>query len=235
MRIAICDDEEHIRKEIGKVIGQLPYLSHEAEVEEFSSGEQLLHWYDTPGKANLLMIDIEMGRIDGIKVAKKIRSIDSDIIIIFITSHSEQVLETFDCETFYFLPKPYSKERLRVVLRKAYNKFKNKQAFLDIMWKTEVNRVPICDIKYIERTGRHLVVYTNGRKYDMNGTLSETLSRLEEYGFLQVHQGFLVNMNYILRFAPQDVILFDGTTVMMSVRRRSECIEKFISYYKRTR
>lgn len=233
MKIAICDDEEIGRKKIVKEIEANDFFSENVHLTEFASGEKLVKQYEEGFKADIVFLDIQMDKMCGIESAKHIRAIDKKAIIIFVSSHSEKVFNTFDCGVFYFIVKPFSNEHFRNVLEKAIDKYKSENTYFTVTWKNEIAHLNIQEMKYMERSGRHVTFYTNNGNYKADASLSEIFEELEPYGFIQTHQGYLVNMNWIKTFEGNDVILSDGSKVMMSVRKRTEVIRTFTNYIRR--
>lgn len=232
MRIAVCDDEAIARKSVVAMIRMSDYFTEDMEILEFTSGEELLRWYVQGHSADIIFLDIEMDRLSGIDTAKKIRSRDSRAVVIFASSHSEQVIDTFECEPFNFMVKPFTQERFDHVFKRAYTKCSCRSASFLVTWKNESIRLPIRTIKYVEKRRNHVVFCTTDGDYPMVTTLSETLSKLAPYHFVQTHQGYLVNLAMVKYFDKQDIVLQDGTRVMVSVRKRAEASAKFSTFLK---
>ena len=81
LKIAICDDEEII---CNKIREQLKLINSSFDITIFNSGEQLL---DSKNTFDLILLDIEMTGLSGIKTAELIRRKNNEFII-FLTSHS---------------------------------------------------------------------------------------------------------------------------------------------------
>lgn len=234
MKIVICDDEAIIRKQLKNNIEQydkskLPDL----EIFEFASGEDLIKEFSDNKTADIIFLDIEMNKIDGIDTAKLIRIHDKNTIIVFVSSHKERVFDTFDCETFNFITKSFSVERFNQVFEKALDKWKLKNEFFIITWKNESIKVPVDKIKFFESYRKHIIFHTYDGEYEMVATLSDTLKKLTPYGFTQTHQGYAVNMNLIKRFDGLDIILLDGTKVTMSSRKRKQVLMEYAKHIAR--
>lgn len=234
MKIVICDDEKLGRKAVVAEIRRSVQLEDEdIELIEFSTGEELVEQYRQGLRADIIFLDIEMKQVDGIEAAKYIRMMDRKVILIFVSSHSEKALDTFDCETFHFIVKPFSHQKFESVFEKAVKKCQMSNDYFIITWQNQKLKVPVERIKYVECERKHMLFHTLDGKYKMVITVNETLKQLEPYGFVQTHQGYLVNMNMITGFDKQDVILIDNTRVMLSVRRRPEVVSKYANYVKR--
>lgn len=108
MKIAVCDDMNHIN-----ILENLIYKFKKTSVEcdAYTSGEELVYafrdrkeWYD------VIFLDMEMEQINGIETANHIRELDEYVIIVFVTSHTEYMRESFKCSLFRFLVKPIDEE-----------------------------------------------------------------------------------------------------------------------------
>lgn len=233
MKIAICDDEENGRKRVIKEIQSNKFFSKNIELREFVSGEELVKQYHSDFKADIIFLDIQMDKMNGIESAKHIRLIDDQAMIIFVSSHSEEVFKALDHGVFNFIRKPFTHQAFQDVFCKAFDKYKNLHTNYIVTWKNETAQLNIQDIKYMERNGRYVTFYTTYGAFKADASLNEILAELEPYGFIRTHQGYLVNMNKIRNFDGNDAVLNDGTRVMVSVRKRTEVIRAFTNYIKR--
>ena len=123
MKIAIVDDEIREQEIIAKYIGE--WAEAKKELVEFfffeSSEGFLFSWEDVKDYA-LLALDIEMGEISGLELAKKIRSEDKRIPIIFVTGYDEYMQYGYDVSALHYLIKPVNKEKLFQALNKLSEK-----------------------------------------------------------------------------------------------------------------
>lgn len=231
MKIAICDDEMCVRKQ------QRAYIKEYDEkqsfvIEEFSSGEELIQSLKNK-HFDIIFLDIEMDKINGIDTAKLIRIENYKTIIIFVSSHKEYVFDSFDCEAFNFIVKPIIQEKFNNIFTKAIEKYKFLNKAITIHWKGTVIELPIEKIKYFESYKRHIIFHTYDGEFQMFANLSDVLNELSMYGFIQAHQGYVVNMNLIRRFIGSDIILVDGTKVPMSCRKKNDVMTKYAKYVER--
>ena len=235
MRIIICDDENIAREQLKQCIEDYNEDIPEHEIILYESGEELVADCKKGFSADIVFLDIELNMLDGIDTAKLIRSYDKDAIIIFVSSHDERVFDTFDCEPFHFIVKPFDQTKFHDVFKKALNKYKLYHNCIEVKWKNTTIRLPVQSIKYVEKLHKHIIFHTYDGEYETVGTLGDTLKTLAPYGFLQTHQGYVVNMNLIKRFENNDIILADGTKVMMSVRKKVEVYTRYADYIRRNK
>ena len=115
MRIAICDDEERYRLELKTILNKL-LINIDCDIDTFSDGNML----SADFRANpydLVFLDIEMPEVDGITLAKKLRSLSDKVYIVFLTSHIEYALEGYEVNALRYLTKPVNIDKLKEVIR----------------------------------------------------------------------------------------------------------------------
>ena len=126
--IAICDDEEKQRVYIKSLVERwLHQTFHHVKIQEYASSEQFLfeQAYD---RTQILFLDIEMEKMDGIALAREIRKHNRQMQIIFVTGYMEYIQEGYDVEALHYLLKPVSQEKIDSVLERAVERFSSKVA-----------------------------------------------------------------------------------------------------------
>ena len=121
MRIAIVDDEELARKLLRE------YLSAYEDVEvvaECANGFEAVKAV-TDLKPDLLLLDIQMPRLNGFEV---LELIGREAGVIFVTAYDQYALRAFDVHAVDYLLKPVSEERLREALERARSRLASKSA-----------------------------------------------------------------------------------------------------------
>lgn len=232
MEICICDDEHNIHNTIKSYIYQFETGDLSFDIVDIFSAEELINQYAKKTTYDIIFLDIEMGKLNGIEAAKTIKKLHSNTIIIFISNYPHYVFDAFTVEALHFLVKPFSPLDFKNVFDRALNKYNMSNSFISLKWQSERYIIKIDTIKYIEGYKRHITVYTTDGIYESLGKIPDLLKKLSPHGFIRTHQGFLVNMDYIKRFDATDVVLFDDTKVMISVRKRAEALQAFDKYLK---
>ena len=108
MKIALVDDEinqlQNLRQLLAAELNSLiPHTSH--EIDGFRSGQTFLeHWH--PGRYDVVILDIFMGGITGVDVAKEIRRTDQDVKLVFCSRSNEFAAESYQVNAQYYLVKP---------------------------------------------------------------------------------------------------------------------------------
>ncbi len=222
MNIAICDDNMEITQDLKKRV--LNYISNPQNICIYNSAEKLL---DSEVIPDIVFLDIELGTKNGLECAEELRKRYPDIIIIFVSSHKEYVFDAFRSEAFHFMVKPIKDSEFSDVFGRALIKYNLMFQFYDVSWHGERAALCVSDITYIEGYHRRLKFHTKTGEYLHTGKMSEVMDKLVPHGFLLVHQGYLVNMQYIEHFGKTEVTLQGGVKIPISGRKRHEALLKF--------
>ena len=128
--IAICDDEEKQRTYMKSLVERwLHQTFHHAQIREYASSEQFL-FEQADARTQILFLDIEMEKMDGIALAREIRKHNRQMQIIFVTGYMEYIQEGYDVEALHYLLKPVSQEKTDSVLERAVERLKTADAVL---------------------------------------------------------------------------------------------------------
>ena len=171
-------------------------------------------------KADMIFLDIDMGDVNGIALARQMRTIRKDAVLIFVTNYGEYAAEGYEVSAFRFLPKLQLAEKLPDYFRQALAACRSRTRTLNVMCEGEGTNIVLDDLVYAEIDERmvkfHMAdVSAPVRKSRM--ALRELENQLEDDGFLRIHNSFLVNMNYISSLQTNGVTLTIGQTLPISL------------------
>ncbi|MBR6807613.1 MAG: response regulator transcription factor [Clostridia bacterium] len=232
MRIAICDDVKRDRECLRDALMQTE-IGKCSEVSLFESGEKLLSSINGNAFFDVVFLDVDMPGLDGIETGKRLRNDNKDLVIIFLTSHPEFALDAYECEAFHYLLKPCDTSRISEVLERAASRIGLMRKYHVVKTKQGSARLPIADIYYVECIGRHVIYHMIDEDYTVKEKISDVYDALRDYGFCRVHQGYAVNIDKIKFIGKDEVILTDGRSVMMSVRKRNEVSLAYMKYVEK--
>ena len=232
MHIAICDDSVRDAEYLKELCCKTKLLNSE-DIHVFHDSEKLLDIYKRGNSYDIVFLDVEMPKIDGIEIGKQIRSLDEKVIIIYVSGYPQYAIDAYDCEAMNYLIKPCQLERLKTILEKAFTRLKmQKQHHLVYVKKTAV-RLDLSEIYYVECFKKHLFYHLKDKTIDVVGTISNAYEQLKDYGFYQVHQGYIVNFEKVKHFQDLSIILDDGRNVQISIRKKSEVLLAYTKYAER--
>lgn len=131
--------------------------------------------------------------------------------------------------------KKKEKERFLTFLNAYQSKYGNIELVCskyEIRWRDTITVIDISKILYIEAYARHIMVYTLEGVYKKVGKICEEEEKLTKYGFVRIHQGFLVNMMYIKQISQHEMILNNNISLEISFRRKKMVLLEYEKYLK---
>lgn len=230
-RIAVCDDDREQALQIGSVAQAWSRAAEcTCEVRTFACAEEFLFAYEEDRTYDILLLDVEMEKISGIELAKRIRRDNSRAEIIFITSHVEFIGEGYEVDALHYLVKPVAGEKLMEVLSKAAEKLAAKPPSLVITCQGETVRVYEAEILYVESFLHYVEIHTKDGQYRIKESISAFEGRLSG-GFYRIHRSYLVALKYISRITRTSVTLEGKTTLPLARGKYDDINRAFIRYH----
>lgn len=212
LRIGICDDVQEARFSLRCALERiLETRKIEAQFYEFSAGEWLLRWLNGhAGELDLVFLDMEMGEMDGIATAQKLRAADEGLQIVFVTAYADRVFDGYTVGALGYLMKPPRREQLEDILTRASAAlFKDSdQMFLCKSGETTY-RIPMNNILYFVSDRRQVTCVTVGRSYTFYGKLDQVQAEVGSR-FIRIHQRYLVRAAAVDRFGGNEVSIGDN-------------------------
>jgi DNA-binding LytR/AlgR family response regulator len=218
INIGICDDELHYRSKIKDILKEiLSSYPINCNIYEFSSGEELLN--DYPKDLDILIMDIQMKRINGMDTARKIREFDENLEIIFMTSFAEFMQEGYEVKAYRYILKPINERKISKNILPCINEMmKKRNNYLTINVKNYVDRVKIDSIIYIETDRPNILIYTHDNMYTTKMSISKMEKILSEHGFFRCHNSYIVKLKLVESMNGNTVVV-DGKSIPISKYR----------------
>ncbi len=228
--VAICDDNSSFIEDMEQMLLASGLAREEAAFHEYSSGEELIQDCVNYEQIDLLILDIQMGGMDGNRTARQFRNHFPSSVLVFCSGVYGPTVNAFEAEPYRYLMKSYSDERMGKELRAIIQEMKKRHGAPVIVgaWKQSMVRLRPEEILYIsiERGGSRIYADPSVVKYGFEKHITSTqklpeLYRvLKGYGFEYAHNSYIVNLRYIKRKIVGELQLTDGTT--LSVARSKE-------------
>lgn len=211
-KIAICDDSDADRQYVFRMVRLWAGAAgHTASVDCFSSAESFLFHYAEEPNYDILLLDIEMGDMDGVTLAKRLRKTNDTLQIIFITGYSDYISEGYEVAALHFLVKPAKEEKLHAVLHRAAEKLTKNEKVLTFEATGEMVRLPIYQIRYADVQGNYVTIHGQ-----TDVTIKMSLGELERQlddRFYRAGRSVIVNLTQISRVTKAEIRLSDGTSL----------------------
>lgn len=232
LNIAVCDDDIPTTGRLEMLIEKIAKQNYiDVEIEVFWDGDTLADAVAAGNSFDIIYLDIEMKREDGISAAKRIRVFDKNVLIIYVTSHENHMQESFAVRPFQFLVKPVNEKQMEACFLAAYEDINNEDFYFRYSFQRVNHKVPVRDILYFESNKRKVFIITQDEKLELYGKINEIESSLKncKVSFLRVHQSFLVNYKHVKEQAYDFVIMDNGKRISISEDRRRMISEQYCS------
>lgn len=213
-KIAICDDSDVDRQYLSAFVSRWAVsVGHSVQIAMFASAEDFLFQYAEKSDYDILLLDIEMGSMDGVTMAKTLRKDNDTIQIIFITGYSDYISEGYEVAALHYLMKPVKQEKLFSVLDRAVEKLAKNEKVLNFEMSGEMVRIPIYQIRYAEVFGNYVTIHADD-ELKIKMSLGELERGLDDQ-FYRVGRSVIVNLTQISRVTKVEIKLNDGTAISL--------------------
>ena len=209
-KIAICDDSQRDAEYVMSLLLKWAETNQiSIQTAYFPSAESFLFHYAEDKSFDILLLDIEMGAMDGVTMAREIRKDNQNVQIVFITGYSDYISEGYEVAALHYLMKPIDEQKLYAVLNRACEKLSQNERCLNLTLSGEMVRIPLLEIRYLDVHQNYVTVHARG-DYIVKRTLGE-FEKMLDSRFSRVGRAMIVNLTYISRVTKSDVYLADGT------------------------
>ena len=217
INIAICDDDEQYRITIDnymkKISETMPFL----QWSFYNSAEKFLDAFEK-NKFNIAVIDIDLGGSSGIDLANSIRERDRNIIIFYMSSHTEYALNCFKARPSNFWVKPPAFDTIYNDIECAAEDISIGNKYITITENRKKIMIRYEDIVYIEAWDKQSVIRTIKCDHKTNRSLVSFQKELDNELFARVNQTYIVNLDYVISYKNKQIVL-DGIPGSLSIGR----------------
>ena len=211
-KIDICDDSAADRQYITDLTKQWATAAHHTvTLSPFLSAEDFLFHYTEQNDFDILLLDIEMGNMDGVTLAKRLRLENETLQIVFITGYSDNISEGYEVAALHYLMKPVNMEKFFSVLDRAAEKLHKNERVLHFELAGEMLRIPLYQIRYIDVQLNYATIHAK-EDITLKKSLNDLASLLDER-FYRVGRSAIVNLTCISKVTKTDIQLNDGSVI----------------------
>ena len=221
IRIAVVEDEAESTELIKHYLSRYEKEKKETfEVDYFSNGLDFLDDYHP--NYDIVFMDILMPHINGMDTAKKLRRIDNDVCLIFITSMAQYAINGYEVNAVDFILKPvgyvnFSSKLQKTIGRLSRQKDKRICVTIDGMQKF----ISAKDVMYIEVQGHNLSFHlADGETLITRGKLDLLETELSAHHFYRTYKSYLINLNYVKEVKLNSVIVGDADIIVSRSRKK---------------
>ena len=234
MKITILEDSviesERLKNGIRKYGQQYDW---DIEIDEYESGEEYFskNSEGTTIQASAFFLDIQMGQMNGIEVAKRLRESGYQGIIVFLTAFREYVFRGYEVRALNYLLKPVKENTLFLCLDEIAKELSNNTYIYRN--KQEIVSIPYADILTFSSRLHYVDILTvDGKCYEQMSTLNKIIVHLPSE-FIRTHRSYIVNMAHIYRITSGTIELSNHLTTQIARSYSKDVISAFAKYTTR--
>lgn len=228
MKIVVCDDNLNIISEIKEMLNEYSAIKNvPLEISTFDNGNAVLESNDN---YNIAILDVEMPDMNGIALGEELRKRNKQIVLIYLTAHSQYLDSALNLNAARFFEKPIDKDRFFSGMDNALERIDNTTINFFIRDdKTQV-RITAESIVYIEITHRKTKVVTEDKTYFTTHTLDYFKDRLVSSIFAQPHKSYIINFNFITAYERDEIVLGSQYKIPVSRSKQTEFHKSFVRF-----
>lgn len=229
VRIAVVEDDKNYADKLKKYLAQYQEESgRKLKIEYFEDGEDIA--VDYKCEFDIILMDIEMRFMDGMTAAEKIREMDDEVVIIFITNTPQYAMKGYMVDAMDYVLKPlayyaFSQKIDRAIKRMA----KHEEKYLSISVKGGVQKLTVSRITFVEVCDHSLFFHTLDGDFESKGSMKDVENELPEEKFFRCNKCYLVNLDYVDGVRDNDIII-GKELVQVSRSRRKELLNRLNDY-----
>jgi len=231
---AICDDDGIVVETVEAMVTQILRENGCAgTIHTYTDPAMLLSDVLDGLSLDLVILDIEMPGYSGIEVADAIKKRFTDCIVIFLTSHLQYAVESYELQIFRYTPKRELETKLPRYIRDALTLLTLQNGCVYHIIKNEsVERLPYRQILYLRKDGKYAVICcVDGREIRVRKPLNEVFAELDGQEFLMIDRGCIVNIALIDRISDREAVCKNGQRLPISRTKYQETKSRIVQYW----
>ena len=209
MRVAICDDEKPMQIALEKLLDEYSRLRKiDISVDKFENGHDLIKTLNER-EYEIVFMDYQMDDIDGMETSRVIRSKNNENIIIFVSAYPEIAVDSYEVNTFRFIVKPINKEKLFKAID-DYLKSIDYDNLLILKTHDGTYKIKMSDIIYAEAKGKHTIIRTAQKTFEIHIHLKKIEDQLPEEKFCRCQRAYIAGFSHIENHTNTEILFDNG-------------------------
>lgn len=235
IRIAILDDQKDAIAQTVEVTKQsMRDMGQRYELTTYDRAKDLLYDLGDGKTYDVYLLDVEMEQMTGIEVAREIRKIDYESIIIYVTNYVEYAVDAFEVNAYRYIPKKLLKEKLPEAFRMLCDALDQKWQKSYVIEKNHIiERIPYGEIYYLQKEGKNTLIVHKGGTAKVRQPISDVILSMDDAeSFIQVDRSYVVNGWHVMSLRDQQVVLRDGSIIPVSAPRLKQVKNELMRYWR---
>ena len=197
IRVALVEDDPNYRTELTEYLRRYEQESGEKfRITVFTDGDEIAENYKAD--YDIILMDIEMTFMDGMTAAERIRDVDSEVVIIFITNMPQYVMKGYKVDALDYVLKPITYFAFTQRIERAMDRMRRRTSrFITIAIRGGMQKLDISRITYVEVRDHDLIFHTVNGDILSKGSMKELEEELEPEHFFRCNKCYLINLEYV--------------------------------------
>lgn len=236
LRVLICDDDlamlDKLKADVESIFRA---TDAKAKIHTFLDASQISNQILSSCDIALLDVDFEHKAYNGMDIARRLRNMRKDAVIIFVTNFIEYAPEGYEVQAFRYVLKKDFETDIKDYLIQALEHLQSTKKTLKIQVNGEIIDLLLDHTLYFEVQQHNITVYVQKddtgksvKTYCFYASLSELEHRLEKQGFLRIHKSYLVNMKHLKKFQCREAMLDNGTILRVGEKSYAEKKKQYL-------
>ncbi|RSX54612.1 DNA-binding response regulator [Bifidobacterium samirii] len=208
--VAVVEDDEDAAARLRACLAEYEagHPDVRFDVTEFREPTSFLDPYKASW--DMVFMDIGMPNMDGMEAAHRLRELDAEVVLIFVTNMAQFAAKGYEVDALDYIIKPFAYPDFERKLTRAVRLRERESDSIVIAQRGASQRIRLRDISHVEVRGRNLDYHTERGVITTSGSLKELEAALKPYGFVRCGNPYLVNQRYITAVRGQTVLLERG-------------------------
>lgn len=228
-RIALVDDEKIFTDQIEEYIRQYQAENPaEFQVSVFHSSTEFIAGFQK--EYDLILLDVEMPKLNGMELAHKIREMDEQVVLMFITNMAQYAIHGYSVGALDFVTKPINYYTFAMKLTRALKRVPKKESTSILLTMADgVKRIDIKQIFYLEVQNRLLHYYTDEGEFVVRGSLQAAEEKLAGHPFEKCNHWYLVNLMHV-KEVRKNIVVVGSHELEISRRNKTSFLKALTDY-----
>lgn len=229
--IALVEDDEKTAETVKKYIEQVSdETGIEFSVKWFRDGDEITYEYSA--NYDIIFLDIQMKRLDGMSAAEYIRSKDENVIIIFMTNMTSYAIRGYTVNALDYLIKPVPYFAFLQQLKKAVELAKSRKTSCILVSDIDgTHKIEKASITYIESFKHKIVIHTKDKEFSFFSSMKILEETLNDNFFFRCSASYIVNLMYVNDVTANEVSVADGVKIPISRAKKKEFMQSLTKYF----
>ena len=229
VRIAILEDDAGVREQLSEYLRRYTrQYGTEFDVSLFSDGDEILENYRSDW--DIILLDVEMPHLDGMAAAERIRKLDGEVILIFITNLAQYAIRGYAVDAMDYILKPVPYFAFSQQLQKAVRRLeKRAKSWLTVPADGGFRRVDLSGVYYLASEGHKVRLHTEEGELTAPGSMKQYEETLADRNFARCNSGYLVNLAQV-RGIQDNMVRVGPHSLQISRPRRKSFMSALADY-----